>query len=75
VKPEQDILYLLEKGKTHEAMSILMSNYKRFVHSTAIRYLKDDDDAKDLTQEVFIKHITPLIIFEVIPRFRLGSMQ
>ena len=52
---DQDIVYLLEKGKNHEAMSIMMPNYKRFVHSTAMRYLKDDDDAKDMTQEVFIK--------------------
>jgi RNA polymerase sigma-70 factor (ECF subfamily) len=55
VKPEQDIILLLEKGKSHEAMSILMSSYKRFVHSTAMRYLKDVEDAKDITQEVFIK--------------------
>jgi RNA polymerase sigma-70 factor (ECF subfamily) len=63
VKPEQDILYLLEKGKTHEAMSILMSNYKRFVHSTAMRYLKDDEDAKDVTQDVFIKAYNSLDYF------------
>lgn len=63
MKPEQDILHLLEKGKSHEAMSILMLNYKRFVHSTAMRYLRDDDDAKDLTQEVFIKAYNSLDYF------------
>lgn len=60
---DQDIVYLLEKGKTHEAMSIMMPIHKRFVHSTAMRYLKDDDDAKDMTQEVFIKAYNSLDYF------------
>ena len=60
---DQDIVYLLEKGKNHEAMSIMMPIHKRFVHSTAMRYLKDDDDAKDMTQEVFIKAYNSLDYF------------
>ena len=53
--PEQDIQQLLEQGHTHEAMKVLMKSFKRFVHSTAMRYMKDDEDAKDISQEVFIK--------------------
>ena len=52
---ENDIVVLLKQGKTHEAMNILMSTFKRFVHSIAVRYMRDEEDAKDITQEVFIK--------------------
>ncbi len=63
MNPEQDIRLLLEQGKTHDAMSIMMSHFKRFVHSVAIRYVKDEEEAKDITQEVFIKAFHSLDLF------------
>lgn len=63
MNPEQDIRLLLEQGKTHQAMSIMMSHFKRFVHSVAMRYVKDEEEAKDITQEVFIKAFHSLDLF------------
>lgn len=63
MNPEQDIRLLLEQGKTHEAMQIMMSHFKRFVHSVAMRYVKDEEEAKDITQEVFIKAFHSLDMF------------
>ncbi|MFM7338938.1 MAG: RNA polymerase sigma factor [Bacteroidota bacterium] len=36
-------------------MNLIMSRFKRFVFSIAIRYMRDEEDAKDITQEAFIK--------------------
>ncbi len=63
VNPEQDIQQLLAQGHTHNAMNVMMKSFKRFVHSTAMRYMKDDEDAKDMTQEVFIKAFHSLDYF------------
>ena len=63
MNPEQDIQILLEQGKSHEAMTLMMSRFKRFVHSIAIRYVKDEEDAKDITQEVFIKAFHSINVF------------
>ena len=63
VNPEQHIRLLLEQGKTHDAMSIMMSHFKRFVYSVAMRYVKDEEDAKDITQEVFIKAFHSIDMF------------
>jgi len=63
MKSESDIAALLSKGKSHEAMNSIMSQYKRLVHSVAIRYMRDDEDAKDITQEAFIKAYQSLNTF------------
>ena len=52
---EGDILDLISLGKSHQAMNLIMSRFKRFVFSIAIRYMRDEEDAKDITQEAFIK--------------------
>lgn len=63
MKSESDIAELLSKGKSHEAMNCIMLQFKRFVHSIAIRYMRDDEDAKDITQEAFIKAYQSLNTF------------
>lgn len=63
MKSESDIADLLSKGKSHEAMNCIMSQFKRFVHSIAVRYMRDDEDAKDITQEAFIKAYQSLNTF------------
>lgn len=63
MKSESDIADLLSNGNSHEAMNCIMSQFKRFVHSIAIRYMRDDEDAKDITQEAFIKAYQSLNTF------------
>lgn len=60
---EFDIHVLLEQGKSNEAMTLMVSRFKRFIHSVAMRYVKDEEDAKDITQEVFIKAFHSLKTF------------
>jgi RNA polymerase sigma-70 factor (ECF subfamily) len=64
---EGDILDLISHGKNHQAMNLIMSRFKRFVHSIAIRYMRDEEDAKDITQEAFIK------AYQAIETFRGDS--
>jgi RNA polymerase sigma-70 factor, ECF subfamily len=50
---DEDLLLQVSNGKK-EALSILFQRHARAVHSVARRILKDDSEAEDLLQELFL---------------------
>jgi RNA polymerase sigma factor (sigma-70 family) len=53
---------LLEQAKegSGAALERLVKRHQRFVYNVALKFVKDPDDAADLTQEVLIKMVTKL---------------
>lgn len=49
------ILSRFREGDTDAAATEFVRKYQRFVYATAQRYLRDDEDAYDASQEVFIR--------------------
>ena len=58
----------LQGDKT--ALNTLLKQHEAFVYNVAWKYTNNQDEAKDLTQEVFIKLITKLSTFEGKSSFR-----
>ncbi len=61
---DKEIQEYLLKGDTEELARALVRNYKNFVYLTAFRFVRDYDDAEDITQEVFIKAISKINSFD-----------
>jgi RNA polymerase sigma-70 factor, ECF subfamily len=57
VNTDQALLSALRDGSTssNAAANEFVRKYQKFVYATALRYLKNSDDAYDASQEVFIK--------------------
>jgi len=57
VRTDDAILAALRTAETPNtpAANEFVRKYQKFVYTTALRYLKDSDDAYDASQEVFIK--------------------
>ena len=53
-----------------EAMDKLVKLHQRFIYNVALKFSKDTNDAADLTQEVLIKMITKLGLFQNKSSFR-----
>jgi len=53
-----------ERSNSERFSNEFVNEHKNFVYATAFRYLKDYDDADDITQEVFIKALTNWSHFE-----------
>lgn len=51
---DEELIELIINGKT-ELFSELINRYQNKVYSTAYSYTRDYEEAKDLTQEIFIK--------------------
>lgn len=51
---DEEIVELVLKGET-ELYAEIISRYQNKVYSTAYSYTRDHEEAKDLTQEIFIK--------------------
>lgn len=64
---DKEILQQFAEGNIEQAALQLVKTYKNFVYLIAYRYLKNHDDAEDITQEVFIK------VLEKLKSFRLES--
>lgn len=64
---DREILQQFAEGNVEQAALRLVKTYKNFVYLIAYRYLKNHDDAEDITQEVFIKAL------EKLKSFRLES--
>lgn len=64
---DKEILQQFAEGNVEQAALRLVKTYKNFVYLIAYRYLKNHDDAEDITQEVFIKAL------EKLKGFRLES--
>ncbi|MBO9729387.1 MAG: RNA polymerase sigma factor [Chitinophaga sp.] len=67
----QDIILVQQACQgSRQAMEKLVSRHQRFIYNVALKLVKNADDAADLTQEVLIKMITKLSLFNGKSSFR-----
>lgn len=52
---DEEILREYIHGNREHASKVFVERFKRFVYSVALRYVKNKEDAEDITQDVFIK--------------------
>jgi RNA polymerase sigma factor (sigma-70 family) len=57
---------LLQRAKegSGAALEKLVKRYQRFIYNVALKFVKDPDEAADLTQEVLIKMVTKLSAYK-----------
>jgi RNA polymerase sigma factor (sigma-70 family) len=69
---ESEDLLLIKQAKegSREALEKLVKNHQRFIYNLALKFVRDADDAADLTQEVLIIMVTKLTQFKGNSRFR-----
>lgn len=69
---ETDDAKLVEQAVigSRAALSQLVERHQKFVYNVALKFIRDADDASDLTQEVLIKMVTKLHQFEHNSSFR-----
>ena len=63
---EADLIQRAQNGD-HAAFAVLVDAHQRYVYNLALRVLKNEDEAMDLTQDTFVRAWTAL------PNFRLQS--
>jgi RNA polymerase sigma-70 factor, ECF subfamily len=66
---EQALVQSARKGD-HEAFAALVSEHQQYVYNLALRVLRNEEEALDLTQETFIRAWTALPNFRGQSRFR-----
>jgi RNA polymerase sigma factor (sigma-70 family) len=67
----KDVALVQEACKgSKQALEKLVGLHQRFIYNVALKMLRDPDDAADLTQEVLIKMITKLSLFNGTSSFR-----
>jgi RNA polymerase sigma-70 factor (ECF subfamily) len=69
VENEQAIIQRAQKGDT-DAFAALVDEHQRYIYNLALRVLKDEDEALDLTQETFVRAWTALPNFRGQSQFR-----
>ena len=67
--PEQHLIQRAQKGD-HDAFAALVSEHQRYVYNLALRLLKNEEEALDLTQESFVRAWTALPNFRGQSQFR-----
>lgn len=63
-------LVKLAVDDNREALEILIAHYLKLVYNFAYRYVRNSDDAEDITQEVFIKIWRNLRKFDQTKKFK-----
>jgi RNA polymerase sigma-70 factor (ECF subfamily) len=63
LESDNDILREYKSGDTERAVTFFVRKYQRFVYSIALRYTKNNEDAQDIAQDVFVKAINSLKSF------------
>lgn len=66
---EQAFIQRAQKGD-HDAFAALVDEHQRYIYNLALRVLKDEDEALDLTQETFVRAWTALPNFRGQSQFR-----
>ena len=56
---EQSLIQRAQQGD-HDAFAALVDEHQRYVYNLALRVVKDENEALDLTQETFIRAWTAL---------------
>jgi len=69
---EDDDTALIKEAFTgaSDALNKLVQRHQQFIYNVALKFVRDDDDDADLTQEVLIKMVTRLNQFEGKSNFR-----
>ena len=64
--------HLIQRAQTgdQEAFAVLVTEHQRYVYNLALRVLKNEEEALDLTQETFVRAWTALPNFRGQSRFR-----
>ncbi len=66
---EQSLIQRAQKGD-HDAFAALVDEHQRYVYNLALRVVKDENEALDLAQEVFVRAWTALPNFRGQSQFR-----
>ena len=66
---EQTLIQRAQKGD-HDAFAALVDEHQRYVYNLALRVVKDENEALDLTQETFVRAWTALPNFKGQSQFR-----
>ena len=66
---EQAFIQSAQKGD-HDAFAALVEEHQRYIYNLALRVLKDENEALDLTQETFVRAWTALPNFRGQSQFR-----
>ena len=66
---EQLLIQRAQRGD-HNAFAMLVDRHQRYVYNLALRVLKDENEALDLTQETFVRAWTALPNFKGQSQFR-----
>jgi RNA polymerase sigma-70 factor (ECF subfamily) len=69
VDNEKTLIQRAQKGN-HEAFAALVDEHQRYVYNLALRVVKDENEALDLTQETFVRAWTALPNFKGQSQFR-----
>ena len=66
---EHSLIQRAQKGD-HDAFAALVDEHQRYVYNLALRVVKDENEALDLTQETFVRAWTALPNFKGQSQFR-----
>ena len=55
-EPEATLIQRAQKGD-HDAFAALVDEHQRYVYNLALRVVKDENEALDLTQETFVREL------------------
>lgn len=68
----EDAIYIKEflENRSEQAAYNLVQKYRKFVYLTVLHRINDSDEAKDVTQEVFIKALNSLHKFDFRSSFK-----
>ena len=66
---ETTLIQKAQRGN-HDAFAVLMDEHQRYVYNLALRVVKDENEALDLTQETFVRAWTALPNFKGQSQFR-----
>src|SRR4026207_1892708 len=66
---ETILIQKAQKGD-HDAFAVLVDEHQRYVYNLALRVVKDENEALDLTQETFVRAWTALPNFKGQSQFR-----
>ena len=69
MESEQTLIQQAQKG-SHDAFAALVDEHQRYVYNLALRVVKDENEALDLTQETFVRAWTALPNFKGQSQFR-----
>jgi len=69
VDNERSLIHRAQKGD-HDAFAALVEEHQRYVYNLALRVVKDENEALDLTQETFVRAWTALPNFKGQSQFR-----